>query len=98
LKRATDMSLFAVHSAQCHCPGRKRFRPPRPPHGDKETKRVCGNGQSDSGPWGNRQWDAGTMELVEQVKGTMHNGTIGFGELGLEHWDNGTLDTGTMDQ
>jgi hypothetical protein len=63
---------------------------------DNGTKRPWDNGQSDSGPWVNRQWDTGTMKMGEQAKGTM--GQWHFGKLG--QWDKGAMgqwDTGQWD-
>ena len=41
------------------------------------------------------QWDIETVELGEQAKGTMHNGTMRFWELGK---NNGTMVFWTMGQ
>ena len=93
LKTATDTSLFAGHSVQCHRSGRKRVRPPRPPHGTTRQREYAAmdNRTVDHGAI-----DSGTLELGEQVKRTIYNGIIVVGELGQE--SSGTMGHGTMGQ
>ena len=67
---------------------------------DNGTKKPWDDGQSDSGPWGNRQWDTGTMKMGEQAKGTRgfwETGTVGqrsnrtMGHWTMGQWDNGLV-------
>ena len=61
---------------------------------DNGTKKPWDDGQSDSAPWGNRQWDTGTMKMGEQAKETR-----GFWETGtLGQRSNGTMGRWTMGQ
>jgi hypothetical protein len=105
LKRAIDMSLFAVHSAQCHCSGRKRFRPPRPsPWGQREyaamDNRTVDHGAKDNGTLGQWNWEnrlRGQRTMGQSDFGKWDKRVMGQWDIG--HWDNGEVNHGgwTMD-
>jgi hypothetical protein len=101
LNRATDMSLFAVHSAQCHCSGRKRFRPPRPPPWGQKVKESTR--QWTIGQWTMGAMDNGTLGQWNWENRSRGQCTMGQSDLGnwekraMGQWDNGQVNHGHVD-
>jgi hypothetical protein len=67
---------------------------PHLPHGDKETKRPWGNGQSDSGPWG--RWTTGQWDIGIKRTGQGDNAQLDIRTLGPGRRTNGAMGHWTM--